>query len=176
MVVAGTFGFYPAPKGAKMPESPAYPTYNYGDSATLAKQQAEYNTKQQKYQDELKTYQNQQKTFIQNKVVPYARNVFVGWIAAIVLFEIVGLLFIKMSSSLVGSGFAFSGFFAVVFGPIGGLLFYVSWLVSSFSRGADQQFSSDPVFQAISVASLVGVVALAAVGYILELKNKPQFI
>lgn len=177
-VFSATMGFYPAPKGQKMPEYPVSTntTYDYNDPVQVQRQQAEYKAQQDKYQSDLKSYQEQQKTFIQDKVVPYARNVFVVWITAVVVFEIIGLLFIKMGASLVGAGFAFTGFFAVIFGPLGGLMWYVSYLVSSFARGADQQFSSDPLFQAIAVTSIIGAIALAVVGYILERFNKPLYI
>lgn len=175
-VVTGTFGFYQAPTGAKSPESPAYPTYNYSNQVEYAKQQSDYAAAQQKYQEKLKAFQVSQKNFISDKIIPYTRNVFVMWIAAVVVFELIGLLFIKMSSSMVGSGFAFTGFLAVVLGPVGGLLWYASSIVSTFSHNADQEFSSLPIYQAICVTALIGVVVLAAIGYFLELRNKPLFI
>ncbi len=175
-VVTGTLGFFPPPKGPKPPEYPKYPTtsYTYNDPQ-YTKQQQEYNNAMKKYDDDTKKFQEEQKNFTQKSIVPYARNIFVAWIGVVVLFEILGLLLVQMNSSIVGGGFAFTGFWAVVFGPIGGLMWYASALVSSFSRTSSQEFSSDPVLQAICLASLAGAVVLAVAGFFLESKNKQLF-
>lgn len=175
-VITGTLGFFPPPKGPKPPEYPKYPTssYTYNDPQ-YAKQQKEYSDAMKKYDDDTKTYQDSQKNFTQKNIIPYARNVFIAWIAFVVLFEIIGLLFVQMSSSLVGGGFAFTGFWALVFGPVGGLMWYASALVSSFARTSSQEFSSDPVLQAICLASIIGAAVLSAAGFVLESKNRPLF-
>lgn len=173
-VITGTLGFFPPPKGPKPPEYPKYPTVSYNDPQ-YAKQQQEYADGMKKYSDDQKLYQDSQKNFTQKNIIPYARNVFIAWIAFVVLFEIIGLLFVQMNSSLVGGGFAFTGFWALVFGPVGGLMWYASALVSSFARTSSQEFSSDPVLQAISMASIMGALALSVVGFVLENRNKPLF-
>lgn len=174
-IVTGVLGFYPAPQGEKAPEYPTN-TYSSGfdfNSAEYQTQQAENAKKQAEYQENLKKYQESQKTFLQDKIIPYAQTVFVIWIAAIIVFEIIGLVLVTMSSNLVGSGFAFSGFWAVIFWPIGGIMWFASSLVSSFGGRANQQFTTDPLLQAVCIISVCGIVILSVVGYILELKNKP---
>lgn len=177
-VVAGTLSFFPPPKGPQTPKMPDYPSSSsYGSNPALyQKQQDDYNAQYKTYQEDTKTYQEKQKTFTQDKIVPYVRNIFVAWIGIVVVFEIIGLLFIQMNSSLVGGGFAFSGFWAVVFGPIGGMMWYASAIVSSFARTSENQFSSDPVLQAVCFASIIGVIVLSFVGFLLESRNKPLFI
>jgi hypothetical protein len=177
-VVAGTLGFYLPPQGEKAPEYPLnnYPSYNNSDTVEYQQQRALYQQQQQAYQDQLKSYQESQKTFVQDKIIPYTRNVFILWILAIVIFEITGLLLIGMSSSLVGSGFVFTGFWAVVYWPIGGIIWYVNSIVSGFAGRANQEFSSDPLLQAVSLVSIGAVVLLSIVGLILERRNKSLFI
>lgn len=175
-IITGTLGFFPPPKGPKPPEYPKYPSYNSSDQAAYTKQQADYAEASKKYDEDTKAYQDQQKSFTEKKIIPYARNVFIAWIGIVVVFEIIGLLFVQFNSSLVGGGFAFTGFWAVVFGPIGGLMWYASALVSSFARTSSQEFSSDPVLQAICLASFMGALILSAVGFVLENRNKPLFV
>jgi hypothetical protein len=83
---------------------------------------------------------------------------------------------VQMGSTLVGGGFAFSGFWAVVFGPVGGLMWYVGTLVSMFANTANQSYSADPLMQTISITSFAGVVVLSVVGFFMESKNRPVFL
>lgn len=177
-VVVGTLAYYPAPKGPKAPVYPNYQDYPspyQSQSLTptqnnpLAKpaiqvQDDEYSKALKKYNDETKTYKERQLKFTNEKIVPYVRNVFVGWIAAVVAFELIGVLFIKIGSDLVGSGYAFSGMWAVIFGPIGGLVWYASAIISSFARTAEQEVSADPVLKAVTWATVIGVVVMTILG------------
>jgi len=153
MVVTLTFGYYSAPKGPKAPEYPA------GSSLSST-----YQTEYDQYQKDRKKYEDQQEGFLQEKIVPYARNVFVIWIIFLLIFQVVGIVIARFGSALVGAGFSFSGFWAVVFGPLGGLLWFVNSLVSSFGRAAEQQFNPEPILQAIGITSLIGVVVISMLG------------
>ena len=133
-----------------------------------------YSEDLKKYDEDMKVYKNTQKVFIKDKIVPYVRNIFVGWIAIVILFEALAIFFIKIGSDLVGSGYAFSGVWAIIFGPIGGLIWYASALISSFSKQAEQEFSSDPVLKAVTWASIIGVVVLTLLGNFLYGKMLPH--
>lgn len=157
MVVSMTFGFFPAPTG---PKSPTYPTSSsYSDPS--------YSQNLTQYDKQQKQYQESQKTFLQEKIVPYARNVFVSWIILLITFQIVGMVAGYWGSGLVGAGFSFSGVWAVIFGPLGGLLWFANSLVASLGRTADNQFSLEPIYQAIGLTSLVGVIVMSVLGVFL---------
>lgn len=177
-VFSGTIGFYPPPKGLERPEYPTPSTdiIDYNDPAAYERQQAEQRQKYDEYQVQVDAYEKQQKTFTQEKIVPYAQTVFAGWIIAVVLFTIIGLIMVQLGSTLVGGGFAFSGFWAVVLGPVGGFMWYAGTIVSRFANTANESYSADPLMQTICITSTVGIVVLSAVGFILESKNRPQFI
>jgi ABC-type multidrug transport system fused ATPase/permease subunit len=163
MVVTNTFGFFPAPEGPKAPEYPSSSSlYNFGDDSTS--RTSEYNARYQEYQKQQDQYQNEQKNFVQDKVVPYARNVFVVWVVLLIAFQVVGLTLTKYGSPLVGAAYAFSGVWAVIFGPIGGLLWFVNSLISSFSSRADQSFTVEPIFQGVGITTLIGVVVMTVLG------------
>ncbi|HEY4694636.1 MAG TPA: hypothetical protein VIH52_01580 [Candidatus Nanoarchaeia archaeon] len=168
-VVTLTFGFYQPPSGPKAPEYPDSSSSLYDSSGDLSddvyqrrlderdKQLDEYDAKQ-------KIYEEQQKTFVKDKVVPYARNVFAFWVVMAVGFQVIGLLLSKFRSPLVGAAFSFSGVWAVILGPLGGLLWFVNSLVSSFATQAEQEFTTESIFQTIGLISLLGVALLTTLG------------
>jgi hypothetical protein len=164
-----TLGYYPPPSG---PVRPEYPTYSNSSlqQNTLQNNFGTQNTYQDeytKYQDDLKKYEEEQKGFVKDKIIPYTRNVLVGWVLAIVLFEIIGLVLTKMGQSFVGGAYAFSGVWAVVFGPVGSLIWFASAIISSFAGRANQEYTADPVFQAVSLALILGSVVLTVLGVVL---------
>lgn len=167
-----TLGFYPPPKGQKMPEYPKYPTVNYTDPNYQSELQ-KYDVEMKKYDTDLKKYQEGQKTFAKDKIIPYARNVFVGWIMVILGIELVGLVVSSAGYQLVGGGWAFSGVWAILFGPIGSLLWYANTLIASFTRQAEQEYSTDPVLQAVAISCIVAVIAMSGVGIFLEKAKRP---
>lgn len=164
-----TLGYYPPPEGPKRPE---YPTYSPGPIPLMQSlQQIPYQYPQQgdydKYQRELKQYEADQKNFIKDKIIPYTKRVLVGWILVIVLLEVIGLILTNAGQSFVGGAYAFSGVWAVIFGPIGSLVWFLSAIVSSFAGRANQDYSADPVLKAVSVALIFGSVVLTVFGLIL---------
>lgn len=174
-VVMLTFGFYPAPVGPKAPEYPTYPSMSYDSTNTTAysKQQAEYDGLRKSYDEEKKQYDENQKTFLQTDIVPYARNVFMIWLLALVAFQVVGLLFVRrLGLPLVGAGYSFSGVWAVFLGPIGGFLWFASSIVSAFGQRANQQLVLDPLNQSIGIVSLLGVIVLSVLGFALLKEEK----
>lgn len=165
MVVSMTFGFFPAPTG---PKAPTYPTSSSYSDPSYSQNLAQYDKQQKQYQDS-------QKSFLQEKIVPYARNIFVSWIILLIMFQIFGMLIGYWGSGLVGAGFSFSGVWAVIFGPLGGLLWFANSLVASLGRSAESQFNADPIYQAIGLTCLVGVIVLMVLGIFLYGRVK-QFL
>ena len=161
-IVTLTFGYFPAPTGPKPPE---YPTY----SSTNAYQQ-----QQDAYTAQEKIYQQQQKNFTQDVIVPYAQGVFLGWIIFLVIFQVLGMIFVKFLSVQVGAAFSFSGVWAVLFGPLGGLLWFVDNLVSSFANTASNSFSANPIFQTVGIASVIGVIVMTIGGIFVFNLSKQQ--
>lgn len=176
MMVSMTVGFFPAPTGPKRPEYPKYDSsasrlqlqQNSFDNGSLNTNQDSYSAQMDEYENQLKIYEEEQKTFMQAKVIPYARNVFVVWLVLIIIFEAVGLLLSQAGDDLVGGGFALSGVWAVVFGPIGCLLWFVNSLVASMGTRVEQEYTLEPIWQALGITSLLGVVALLLLGLILS--------
>ncbi len=177
MVGSITFGFFSAPEG---PKAPTYPSLSnpslFGNSSITSSNSSAYSSSLKKYEEERKKYEEEQKNFVKDKVVPYTRNVVVAWLILLIAFEAIGVVLTKFGSPLVGAGYAFSGVWAIFFGPIGGLIWFANSLVSSFSRQAEATFSIDPILQAVGVVSLVGVVALTALGILFYGKIKPAVI
>lgn len=163
-----TFGFYPAPTGPKMPEYP-----NYASDSTDSYDPTAYQRQMNEYTEAQETYKAQQSTFMQDHIVPYARNVFVIWILSLVVFQVVGLILIRSVSDIAGAAFSFSGVWAVIFGPLGGMLWFASSLAASFGARADQTYSAEPIFQAIGIISLLGSIILTVLGIILMKKHTP---
>jgi len=160
-VITLTLGFFPAPAGPKTPE---YPSYSSQSSSRYNSD--EYKEKAQQYQEEMKKYQDEQENFVKDKVIPYARNVFVSWIVLLLVFQVIGLVLSKFGSALVGAAYAFSGVWAILFGPIGGITWFVTSLISSFSGRSEETFSVDPIFQAVGITCLIGVAVLTILGVI----------
>ncbi|HVZ11578.1 MAG TPA: hypothetical protein VG965_00980 [Patescibacteria group bacterium] len=166
MVVATTIGFFPPPTG---PKAPIYPTYPTGSTLTYgttlnSPEETKYQNDMKKYQDDQKSYQDEQKNFVKDKIVPYAKGVLSSWVLAIIIFEVVGILLVKFGSPLVGSSFAFVGFWAVLFGPLGSFFWLVGSLVSSFAGRANQDYSLDPIFKMLAIVLLLGCVVLTLLG------------
>ncbi len=167
-VVTLTFGFYPAPTGPKAPDYPSSrSTFSTEGSFDTDSYKSEYET----YQKDRDRYEAEQKNFLKDKIVPYARNVFVIWIVVLLVFQVGGMLLSKYFSGLLGAAFSFSGVWAVIFGPLGGLLWFVNSLVSSFAGRAEEEFTVVPIFQAVGISGLLGVVVLTVVGLVLYGKN-----
>ncbi len=182
-VITFTLGYFPPPEGPKAPE---YPTYESPSYPQLLNQQQKtpiqslnsntptyplqyndpYQEKLKKYNVDKKLYDQQQKTFVKNKIIPYIRNILVSWILIVVLFEILGLIFSKLGLDILGGAYAFSGVWSAIFGPFGGLIWFVSSLVYALSGKSNQEYSTDPILQAISLASFFGVVILTVFGLI----------
>lgn len=160
-VIMLTFGFYPTPKGPKAPEYPSY-----SDLSVTYDSEA-YRQRQQQYDQKQKVYQAEQKNFLQDKIVPYARNVFVFWIVMLLITAALGAAIARFVSELVGAGFAFSGVWAVLFGPLASLIWFANSLVRSFGRRAEQEFTVEPLLQAVGLTTLFSVVILAVVGVLL---------
>lgn len=177
MVGSITFGFFSAPEGPKRPKYPSYSSSSsFGSSSLSNPRNSAYSTNLKKYEEESKKYEEEQKDFVKDKVVPYTRNVVVAWLILLIAFEAIGVVLTKFGSPLVGAGYAFSGVWAIFFGPIGGLIWFANSLVSSFSRQAEATFSIDPILQAVGIVSLIGVVALTALGIIFYGKIRPAVI
>lgn len=172
-IVSLTLGFYPAPKGPKAPE---YPTYNSYDSSSYNRNTYgsgsnygydSYSEKMKQYDQDRKDYEAEQRTFVKRKVLPYVRNVFVFWIIVLGLFQVVGLFLARMGADLVGGAFSFSGVLAVLFGPLTGLIWFANATVQSFSGRVEEQLSLDPLWQALTIVSLLGIIGLTVVGLML---------
>ena len=162
-----TIGYYPPPEGPKKPD---YPTYSPPPSLLQSLQgttQSTYQYPDSGYQSELERYQEDQKTFIKDEIIPYARTVLVGWVSMIVVFEIVGVLLVKIGQSLVGGAYAFTGVWAIIFGPIGSLFWFVSSLVSSFAGRANQDYSFDPIMKTLALTFIFGSVLLTLLGLVI---------
>ncbi len=171
-VVSATLGFYPAPKGPKAPEYPKYDSYgsssgSYNDYYNSNSNYDSYNDKLKQYDEDMKDYEAEQKSFMRKKVIPYVRNVFVFWIILLAAFQVVGLFLAKMGADLVGGAFAFSGVLAVVFGPFTGLIWFANSAVSSFSGRSQETFSLDPLWQALTLTSFLGILGLTVLGLLL---------
>lgn len=153
MVITLTIGFFPPPTG---PSSPQYPSFSSEGSA--------YESTYKAYDKERARYGEEQQDFVGDKIVPYVRNVITAWIVTFVVFIIAGMFFARTYSEIVGAGFAFSGVFAVVFGPIGSLVWLTSSLVSAYSGRAAQEYNTDSIAQAAGITTLLGVITLTLLG------------
>lgn len=170
-VVSMTLGFYPAPKGPKAPEYPKYDSYSdssysrdpYGSDYGYDS----YSNKMKQYEEDKEDYEAEQRSFVRKKVIPYVRNVFVFWIIILGLFQVVGLFLARMGADLVGGAYSFSGVIAVLFGPFTGLIWFANSTIQSFSGRSEEQVILDPLWQALTVVSLLGVIGLTVVGLIL---------
>jgi len=177
-VYAGTLGYYPAPEGPKAPEYPDYGSLSpYSQPLNVFNQtqpqqlnlpvQSEYERELEQYQKDLDAYKAEQETFVDREIIPYVRNIIVAWIIIHTLFVLLGILFIRLKSELVGSGFAFSSVWTILFLPLACTMWYVNLMISSFSRQAEQAFSIEPIFQAVMWTSIAGVVVLSIFGSML---------
>jgi hypothetical protein len=168
MVVTLTFGFFPAPSG---PKAPTYPSSSsssdslYGSSSSSSRSSSSsYYKELQQYETDKAKYDKEQKNFVKDKVVPYTQGVFISWIVILLIFQIAGLLIAKFWASFIGAAYSFSGVWAVIFGPLGGLIWFASSLVSSFSGRAEETFSVDPILQGVGLTCLFGVALMTAAG------------
>lgn len=177
LVITLTLGYFSAPKGPKAPKYPS--SSSYMDSSSSSYDRNEYSKMYEQYKKERQKYEKEQKTFIQDKVVPYVRNVFVGWVVLFLLFQVIGLVLAKFGSALVGAAYSFSGLWAILFGPLSGLVWFVgsivSGMVTSFGSEAESEFTVRPIFQAVGLTSLVGVIVLTALGVLLFGHIKTMF-
>lgn len=183
-VFSGTLGYFPPPEGPKAPE---YPNYSdlmpYAQPLNVLNQaqvqqfgqtqpvvppvESDYDKAMREYNEAREKYEEEQSTFVEREIIPYARNVFVAWIGLQTLFVLIGILFIKINSDLVGSAFAFSSVWTIFFLPFGGIIWYASVLISSFAVRAEETYSTDPILQAIMWTSIAGVLLLTIFGNIL---------
>lgn len=182
-VFSGTLGYFPPPEGPKAPEYPDYSdlspfsqTLNilnpgqvqqFDQAQPVPQEESEYDKAMKEYDKAREKYEEEQKTFVEKEIIPYARNVFVAWIGIQTLFVLIGILFIKINSDLVGSGFAFSSVWTIFFLPLGGIIWYASVLISSFATRAEETYSADPILQAIMWTSVAGVLLLTIFGNML---------
>lgn len=166
-----TIGYYPPPEGPKAPEYPAYspPPASFLQSlqGTTTMQQSPYPYPDNDYQTKLDRYKEDQKTFIKGEILPYTKNVLVGWVLTIVAFEIIGMLLVKMGQFLVGGAYAFTGVWAIIFGPIGSLFWFASSLIASFAGRANQDYSFDPIMKALALSLIFGSVFLTLLGLVI---------
>ncbi len=165
-VVTATFGFYPAPKGPKAPEYPKTASYDYTSDS--------YKNQTTQYEAQRTQYDAEQKFFLQNQIVAYTRNVVVLWIFSLIVFGIVGLLLSLVKTEVVGAGYVFSGVWAVLYGPVGLMMWYVSGLVRTFGARAEQDFSTDSIFQSAAYICIFGVIVLTALGIVIFRRKSPQ--
>ena len=176
-VYAGTLGYFPAPEGPKAPEYPDYGSLSpYSQPLNVFQTQpqqlnipvqSEYERELEQYQKDMETYKTEQETFVDREIIPYVRNIIVAWIIVHTLFVLLGIVFIRLKSELVGSGFAFSSVWTIFFLPLACTMWYVNLMVSSFSRQSEQAFSVEPIFQAVMWTSIAGVVVLSIFGSML---------
>lgn len=179
-VFSGTLGYFPPPEGPKAPEYPTYTDYPLGAQAPnilnqnqvqqfndLQPIESDYEKAVREYNEERKKYEEEQASFVDEKIVPYARNIFIAWISLQTLFVLIGLFFIKINSELVGSGFAFSSVWTILFLPLGGIIWYANLIISSFALKAEETYSADPILQAVMWSSIFGVVLLTIFGNLL---------
>jgi len=174
-MITSSFGFFPAPIGPKAPDYPSYssssitlPNSTSGSSQTSSS----YDNEITQYRLDTKKYREEQKTFTQNKVIPYARNMFVGWVIVLIIIGIIGIILAKALSELVSGAYIFTGVWAAIFGPLGGVLWFANSLISGFAGKAEASFSVEPIFQAVGFTSIVGVIILTFLGILLFPKEK----
>ena len=176
MVLTLTFGYFPAPNGPKAPKYPSSTDYTYSSDYNTSKyENSEYQKSMKQYEEARDKYEKEQKTFIQDKVVPYVQTVFVAWIILFLLFQVIGLVLAKFGSAFVGAAYSFSGLWAILFGPLSGLVWFVSGLVTSLSGQAEEEFTVRPIFQAVGVTCLVGVIVLTALGVLFFSQVRKMF-
>ena len=139
----------------------------------------EYEKQYEQYQQQMEKYNKEQKTFMQDEVVPYVRTVFVIWVVMFLLFQVIGVLLAKFGSAMVGAAYSFSGLWAILFGPLSGIIWLVGsvaiGMVSSFGGEAEAEFTVRPIFQAVGLTSLIGVIVLTALGVLLFGRIKTMF-
>lgn len=181
--VSVSFGFFSPPTGQKAPVYPEYPSSVTNSSLDLPQGSTEYKVASTKYSQDLenykvakKQYDQGQKGFVQNKIVPYARNMFIGWVFVLTLLAVVGLVLAKFASELVGAGFMFTGVWVAIVGPLGGLVWFANSLVSGLARQAEAEFSLDQLFQAIGLTTIIGVIILSIIGIVLFPKRKDEVL
>lgn len=148
---------------AMMPIATPTPYDYYQDPA-----QQEYQQKMDQYNKDVEKYQNDQKNFMKDKIVPYVKHVLVLWIVMLVAFELIGLGLVKIGSTLTGSAFAFTGVWAIIFGPIGMSVFLMNSLVSSYASRSEQPVSVEGIFQTTGFVGLAGVIILTVAGVLFE--------
>ena len=122
----------------------------------------------EQYNKDLKSYQEDQKNFMSEKIVPYVKHLLVLWVILLVLFELIGLGLVKIGSTLTGSAFAFTGVWAIIFGPIGMSIFLMNSLVSSYASRSEQPVSVEGIFQTTGFVGLAGVIILTIAGVLFE--------
>lgn len=162
MVITLTLGYFPPPQGPKAPEYPS--SSRYPSSSGTSYDSTDYSNQQRTYNERKKQYDEDQKRFLQDKIVPYTRNIFVSWIFMLVLFEVIGIVLVRSISEVVGAAYAFSGVWAVVFGPFGGLLWFINSIVSNFGTRAEQKISTETITTSIGMSALLGVIVLTTLG------------
>ena len=172
-VVTLTFGFYQAPKGPKAPEYPSI-TPSYSLASPSASNDAEYQRQMDQYEAENKKYLEGQKNFLGDEIVPYARNVFVLWIVTLLAIVGMGAVLARLGADLVGGAMAFTGVWAVIFGPLGCIIWFAQSLVRGFGGRAEEQFSVTPLLQAVGMASGIAVIILLLIGLLLFKQKQPN--
>lgn len=178
-ILSCSFGFFPAPVGPKAPTYPSYSNTSLIGSLSGSSQatsptqtQLSYDQQMTQYQSDSKKYQEEQKIFIQGKIVPYAQGIFVSWILILIILGIIGILMARFLSELVGGAVVFTGVWSAILGPIGGMIWFMNSLVSSFAKQAEAEFSAQPIFQAVGISTIIGVIVLILLGTFLFPKIK----
>lgn len=132
-----------------------------------------YQEKLKKYDEANKTYKAEQKIFKQNKVVPYAQGILMGWIIIFTLFSLVGFGFVKIGSPVVGAAYVISGVWAALTLPWHGVMIFTSSQVSTLTRSSgSQELVLTGFYQALAFTCIFSVVVLTVAGIIFMSEKK----
>ena len=164
-VVTIMIGYFPPPVGPKPPEVPGYTIPTTNDTSQYQKQYDSY-TKAQT------TYKVKQKKFVQDKIIPYAKNIAISYLVFSITFEVLGVIIYKFASKLVGAAYVFSVIWAILVSPFASVSFFVNTLVSSLGSQTQIDYNADSIFQAVGITSVFGVAVLTVLGIIFFPRKK----
>jgi hypothetical protein len=155
-----TLGFYPAPVG---PKSPQYPNTSYSTSNMSQEEIERQASRLAAYDRERKKYDEEQKTFASKHLLPYSRNVIVGWIGILVILQIIGVLFLRHTPHVAGA-YAFTGVWAVIFGPFVGTALIAGSVISTINASQAEPVPLDSFYKTVTFFGVLGCVALTTIG------------
>jgi uncharacterized membrane protein len=152
----------------------AMPSMNTGIQQTYPSfDDSDYQQKLVQYQKDQAAYKIESEKFMKEKTIPYIKNMIIRSVIALVVLELLAILFVRYISVTVGSAYAIGGFLGAFFGSFSGAFILPFIILASFSSALGGSSSTKDLFDmpsflmGIGWTALIGVVVLTLVTVLL---------